>query len=83
MGIIFSGGNGYLDKEAENKIVKLAVDELKSRHESEFKSSLKKFRRIVYTQEVSELKRYLESKHPEQVTMISKLRQILNHERVA
>ena len=81
MSIILSGNQYVLDKESENKIIELAVSSLKERHLSEYQSSLEKFREIVFLQEAAKQKKYLETRHPEQVDQIRNLRAILNHER--
>lgn len=81
MSITLSGGNYVLDKDSENKILELAANNLKERHKEEYEQSLQKFRELVYLQEVAQYKRYLETRHPEQVNQIYDLRAILNHER--
>ena len=82
MGIIFSGNNFILDDESEKKIVELSTNDVKDKHKDEYSLSLRRFREIVYLQEIANLKYFLESKHPEQVEQIYRLRAILNHERI-
>jgi hypothetical protein len=81
MGIMLSGSRYVLDKESEDKILELATTDLKDRHSGEYQKSLERFREIVYLQEVAKQKKYLETRHPEQVNQIYNLRAILNHER--
>ena len=82
MGIIFTGGRDILDKDSEDHIAFLAVDALKKNHDEELQLNFQKFRGIVFKQEVAKQKRFLETKHPEQVDAIFRLRGILNHERI-
>jgi len=82
MGIKLSGNTFILDQESENQIVELSINALKSSHKEEYESNLSKFRGIVFKQEVARMKKYLETKHPEEVNMIFRLRAILNHERI-
>lgn len=81
MGITFSGNQYVLDGESEDRIKELAFEAVMKRHQEEYEQNLTKFRDIVFRQEVASMKRYLETKHPEQVDSIIRLRGILNHER--
>ncbi len=82
MGLIILGGNIELDKEAEDRIVELADKALKEKHAEEHERNLQQFRGIVFRQEVASMKKYLERRHPDQVNTISRLRSILNNERI-
>jgi len=83
MSIILSGGNFVIDKESEDKIVELADKALKEKYADEYLELLRKFRQIIFLQEVASFKSFLEHKHPEQVNDIYHLRAILNHERTS
>ena len=83
MSVIDSGGKFILDSASEEHIKKLANDALKQNHADEHQELLRKFRDIVYIQEVASLKKFLEIRHPEQVNQIYRLREILNHQRVS
>jgi len=81
MGIVLSGGNFVLDLESEKNIIELSDQALKKKYSDEYDGLLKKFREIIFLQEVASFKNFLEHKHPEQVNNIFHLRSILNHER--
>ena len=81
MGILYSGGKYIIDKESEDHIKALSADAVMKAHKEEYESNLHKFRNIVFKQEVAKMKCYLETKHPDQVDSIIRLRGILNHER--
>jgi len=82
MGIILLDGNFILDQESEKKIIELADKTLKEKYADEYDYLLKKFRDIVFFQEVASYKNYLEHRHPEQVNQIDHLRSILNNKRI-
>lgn len=77
----FMGGQCTLDQDSEDKIKELAQKSVMDNHKGEYESNLLRFRKIVYHQEVVSMKLYLETRHPEQVDLIVRLRGILNHER--
>ena len=81
MSIMLSGSNYILDKESEDHIIVLAEKALKDAHKDEYNRNLLKFREIVFVQEVAKMKKFLETRHPEQVNAIVHLRAILNHEK--
>ena len=81
MGVIMSGNQFVLDQEAETRIVNLAAETLRNKYSEEYLTLLDKFRKIVFCQEIANFKRFLETRHPEQVSQILRLREILNHER--
>jgi hypothetical protein len=83
MGIILSGESFVLDEASERKIVELAKHALREKHCEEYDGLLKKFRNIIFLQEVTGYKKYLEHRHPEQVNQIFHLRAILNHQRTS
>ena len=82
MGIIYSGGKYLLDQESEEEIIRLSIDAVLKSHREELDQQKQQFAQIVFKQEVAKMKRYLETKHPEQVDSIIRLRGILNHERI-
>lgn len=81
MGIVYSGGKYLLDQESEEEIIRLSVDAVLKGHADELENQKQRFSQIVFKQEVAKMKRFLETKHPEQVDSIIRLRGILNHER--
>jgi len=83
MGILYSGGKYVLDQDSEINIKELSTKAVMDAHKDEYEANLLKFRDIVFKQEVASMKRYLETKHPDQVDSIIRLRGILNHERAA
>lgn len=82
MGLTILGGHIELDREAEDRIVELADKALKDKYAEEYQRNLQQFRDIVFRQEVASMKKYLERKHPDQVNTITRLRAILNNERI-
>ena len=79
MGILFSGNRYVLDEDSEDQIKEISAKAVMDAHKGEYESNLLKFRNVVYKQEVAKMKRYLETKHPEEVDQIIRLRGILNH----